>query len=162
MVINANEVFIDHNIPVEQQIAFLRGSAIGSRLDTYMVLKERLGEEGIALFKDILRKGYQGIVEMTKDLDFQTIANFAGYGDHMMGLNSEIDYIKENVFQYTLTYCPYLEKCRERRLDMEFCHIFEDVYLEVINKNIGELTEPERMCDGNSTCTFKMRNTLGK
>ena len=162
MVTTAKEIFIDHDIPEEQQISFLRHSAIGARLDTYMVLKERLGEEGIALFKDILRQGYQGIVEMTKDLDFPTIAHFAGYGDHMMGLNSETDYIEEDVFQYSITQCPYLEKSRERGLDMEFCHIFEEVYLDEINKHIGEFTEPERMCDGNSKCTFKMRNTLGK
>ena len=60
MVTTAKEIFIDHDIPEEQQISFLRNSAIGARLDTYMVLKERLGEEGIALFKDILRQGYQG------------------------------------------------------------------------------------------------------
>ena len=64
------EIFIDPDIPVEQQIAFLRQHAISFKLDVFEVLKEKLGSEGIEIFKEILRRGYKRVIEMTKGLDF--------------------------------------------------------------------------------------------
>jgi len=162
MLPDEHDMFIDTDIPLEQQITFLRRHAVGARIDTYVVLKERLGDQGVELFREILRRGYAAIAAMAQSLDFQTIAAFAGYSDHMMGLPSKVDYIKEDAFQYSITRCPYLDACRERGLDASFCHVFEEVYISVVNKSIGELTEPERLCDGDGRCVFTVRNTLCK
>ena len=86
------------------------------------------------------------------------LVDLTGFSDRMFGLQTEMDYKKPDEFQYSITYCPYLEESKQRGLNMEFCQIFEDVYIEEINKNVGEFTEPARMCDGNSKCTFKMKN----
>lgn len=162
MIEDGKEIFIDPDIPVEQQISFLRKNVIGAKIDTYLVLKEKLGAAGIELFKEILRAGYAKIAEITKDLDFQTIASFAGYSDHILGLKSAKDYMREDEFQYSISYCPYLEESRHRGLDSEFCHIFESIYNDMTNKSIGEITEPARMCDGDSMCIFRVKNTLAK
>ena len=99
---------------------------------------------------------------MTNEIDFQMLANLSGFSDRIIGLQTEMDYIKSDEFQYSITYCPYLEECKQRGLDMKFCHIFEGVFTEEISKNIGELTEPARMCLGDSKCTIRLRNTRGK
>ena len=90
------------------------------------------------------------------------LASLAGFSDRMFGLQTEMDYNKPDEFQYSISYCPYLEESKRRGLDMEFCHIFEDVYIEEISKNVGEFIEPARMCNGDSKCTFRMRNTFGR
>ena len=162
MSTNDKDMYIDPDYPAEQQIAFLRQHAISSKFDVFEVLKKKLGSEGLELFKDILRQGYTRVVDMTKGLDFQMLAQLAGYSDRMLGLHTEMDYIKQNEFQYSITNCPYLEESKQRGLDMEFCHIFEEVFMEEISRNLGEFTEPARMCDGDSKCIFRMKNTFKK
>jgi hypothetical protein len=162
-MISADEkdIYIDPDIPAEQQITFLRQHAITSKIDAFEVLKDG-GEEGVEVFKNILRKGYKRITEMTEGLDFQMLASLAGFSDKMMGLQTEMDYSNSDEFQYSISYCPYLEECKRRGLDMEFCHVFENVYMEEISKKLGEFTEPSRMCDGDKKCTFRMKNTFGR
>ena len=162
MIAIEKDLYIDLDIPAEQQIAFLRQHAVSSRIDDFVVLKEKLGSRGTEIFKDILRQSYKCVIEMTKGLDFQTLSSLAGFSDRMFGLQTKMDYNKPDEFQYSITSCPYLDESKSRGMDMEFCHIFENVYMEEITKNIGEFTEPDRMCNGDSKCSFRMRNTFGR
>ena len=59
-------IYIDTDIPMEQQIAFLRQSTITFQFNTFEVLKEKLGSEGIEIFKDIVRKGTSEGIEQVK------------------------------------------------------------------------------------------------
>ena len=155
------DIYIDPDIPMEQQIAFLRQSALNFQFNTFEVLKEKLGEEGVEIFKAIMRKGTSDGINKIKSKTFEEISKIAGIPDKIMGLHVEQDYAKPNEFQYSITYCPYLEESKRRGVGMDFCNIIEDIQIEEINKNLGEITEPSRMCWGDSKCTIRMRNTLG-
>jgi len=155
-------IYIDSTIPLEQQIAFLRRSALAFQCNTYAVLKEKLGDKGIEIFKVIVRKGTQEGVEGIKGKSFEEITKIVGIPDKMLGLQIEQDYGTPNEFQYSITCCPYYEESKKRGMDREFCTIIEDVQIEEVSKHLGEMTESARMCRGDSKCTIKMRNTLGK
>ena len=148
------------DMPAEQQLAFLRQHIVNFKLDVFEELEESLGGQGTEIFKKILQRGCKRVNDMTKGIDFQTMAGFAGMSDRMFGLVTELDYIKPDEFQYSVTYCPFLEESKTRGLDNEFCHALEEVTTEAVTRELGEFTEPARMCDGDSKCTFRMRNTL--
>jgi len=155
-------IYIDPDVPMEQQIAFLRQSALSFQFNTFEVLKEKLGNEGIEIFKDIIRKGTSEGVKQIKDKTFEDIKKVAGVGDKILGLHLKQDYVKDDELQYSITYCPYLEESKRRGMDMDFCNIIEDIQIEELSKNLAELTEPSRMCRGDNKCTIKMKNTLGR
>lgn len=148
------------DFPLEQQVAFLRQNNINFRFDTFEVLKSILGDKGIEIFKTILKRGYKRAIEMSEGQDFQTITAFMPITDRILGLEEEVDYSKSDEVQYSVTYCPYLEECKRREIDAEFCEILESIGIEEISKSIGEFTEPKRMCKGDTKCIFKIRNTL--
>ena len=159
---NQKNIYIDPDIPMEQQITFLRQSTLTFQFNTFQILKERLGNEGIEIFKAILREGTkQGIVKI-KDKTFEDIKKVAGVGDKILGLHLKQDYVKDNELQYSITYCPYLEESKRRGMDMDFCNIIEDIQIEELGKKLAKLTEPSRMCRGDNKCTIRMKNTLGK
>ena len=151
-----------HDIPAEQQVAFLQQHIVNFKLDVFEELKESLGSKGMDIFKKILERGNKRVNDMAKGLSFQTMSSFAGMSDRMFGLITEMDYVKPDEFQYSVTYCPFLEESKTRGLDNEFCHALEEVTTEAVTRELGEFTEPRRMCDGDSKCTFRMRNTLGR
>ncbi|OGL48799.1 MAG: hypothetical protein A3C43_04455 [Candidatus Schekmanbacteria bacterium RIFCSPHIGHO2_02_FULL_38_11] len=157
---NEKNIYIDPDIPAEQQIAFLRRSAINFKFNTFEVLKEKFGTEGIEIFKTILRKNYRQAIDKHKGKNFEEIKKLAGLPDKIFGLQLKHDYTKPDEFQYTITYCPYLEESKRRGLGMDFCDIMEEVEIEEVSKNLGEITEPTRMCKGDSKCIIRMRNTL--
>ncbi|MBW1825290.1 MAG: hypothetical protein JRI87_12200 [Deltaproteobacteria bacterium] len=143
-------IYIDPDVPMEQQIAFLRQSALSFQFNTFEVLKEKLGNEGIEIFKDIIRKGTSEGVEQIKEKSFEEISKVAGIPDRILGLHVTKDYIRPDEFQYSITYCPYLEESKRRGMDMNFCNIIEDIQIEELNKNLAEVTEPIRMCRGDN------------
>jgi hypothetical protein len=157
-----NASYLDHDVPSEQQIAFLRQSSISFQLNAFQMLKEKLGDEGIEIFKDILRQGYKQTLDKAKEKSFAEIRKMAGSAEKILGFLLEIDYTTPDEFQFSITYCPYLEESKRRGMDMGFCNVFEEVEIEEISKNLAELTEPERMCRGDSKCRIKMRNTFGR
>ncbi len=152
----------DSEMPLAQQVDFLRHSLVNFQVSTFSILKEKLGENGIDIFKSILRPMYKQGVEMVKGLGFQETAQFIGYSDRVMGFQMEMDYLKPDVFQYSITYCPFLEECKRRGIDIEFCNVLEEVGLDESSKTLGKVEEPTRMCWGDDKCTFKMSNTLGR
>ena len=156
------KIYIDSTIPLEQQIIFLRRSFINFQFNVFQILKEKLGDKGTEIFKAIVRKGTQQGVEGIKGKSFEEITKIAGIPDRILGLQVEHDYTKPDEFQYSITYCPYLEESKRRGMDREFCTIIEDVQIEEVSKHLGKMTDPARMCRGDSKCTIKMRNTLGK
>ena len=79
----------------------------------------------------------------------------------ILGLHVKQDQTGPDDLQYSITYCPYLEESKRRGMDMDFCNIMEEVQIEEINKDLAEITEPERMCRGDSKCIVKMKNTFG-
>jgi hypothetical protein len=159
---NTNEkgTYIDPNIPVEQQIAFLRQSAITFQFNTFEVLKEKLGGKGIEIFKTILREGTRQGIDKIKGKGFEEITKVAGIPDKILGLHVKQDYTKPDEFQYSITYCPYLEESKRRGIGMDFCNIIEDIQIEEISKNLAEATEPNRMCWGDNKCTIRMKKPL--
>ena len=159
---NTQNIYIDPNIPVEQQIAFLRQSALAFQFNAFQVLKEKLGNQGVEIFKDILRKGTSEGIEQIKEKSFDEISKVAGIPDKILGLQVNHDYSRPGEFQYSITYCPYLEESKRRGMDMDFCNIIEDIQIEELNKNLAEVTEPSRMCQGDSQCIIKMKNTMGR
>jgi hypothetical protein len=162
-MINANkEIYIDALIPVEQQIAFLRLAAINFKFNAYQVLKSKFGNEGIEIFKTIWKLIVRQGMKTLKDKNFEEIKKLAGIQDRIFGFNVEQDYTKVDEFQYSITYCPYLEASKLMETDMDFCNTIEDVEIEEVSKNLGEMTEPTRMCHGDSRCTIRIRNTLGR
>ena len=159
---NQKNIYIDPDIPMEQQIAFLRQSAFTFQFNTFQILKEKLGDEGVEIFKAILREGTRQGIDKIKDKSFEDIKKVAGVADRILGLHLKQDYVKDNELQYSITYCPYLEESKRRGMDMDFCNIIEDIQIEELGKNLAELTEPSRMCRGDSKCIIKMKNTLGR
>ena len=154
-------IYIDPTIPLEQQIAFLRQSSLNFQFDVFEILREKFGNDGIEIFKTILRKGIRKGIDKYKGKNFEEIKKIAGLPDRIFGFQTEIDYTKPDEFQYSIIYCPYLEECKRRGLGMDFCNIVEEVEIEELSKSLGEMTEPTRMCHGDSKCTIKMRNTIG-
>ena len=159
---NEKNIYIDPDIPAEQQIAFLRRSVINFQFNTFEVLREKFGNEGVEIFKTILRKGFRDAIDKYKGKSFEEIKKVGGYVDRILGFQIKHDYTKPDEFQYFITYCPHLEESKRRGMDMELCNIFEDVEMEEVNKSLGMITEPTRMCQGDSKCTIRMRNTLGR
>jgi hypothetical protein len=106
-----------------------------------------------------VRKGTQQGVEGIKGKSFEEITKIAGIPDRILGLQVEHDYTKPDEFQYSITYCPYLEESKRRGMDREFCTIIENVQIEEVSKHLGKMTDPARMCRGDSKCIIKMRNT---
>jgi len=153
------KIYIDSTIPLEQQIIFLRRSFINFQFNVFQILKEKLGDKGIEIFKAIVRKGTQQGVEGIKGKSFEEITKIAGIPDRILGLQVEQDYSTSDEFQYSITYCPYHEESKRRGMDREFCTIIEDVQIEEVSKHLGEMTDSVRMCRGDSKCTIKMRNT---
>ena len=162
MITKDKAINADSVMPMEQQIGFLSQSLISFQVDTFEILREKLAGKGIEIFKTILRQTYKQAFTKVEGLDFQQLAKFMGISDGVMGFQMEMDYLKPDEFQYSITYCPYLEECKRKGLGMDFCNVLEEVGTEEINKNIGEATQPERMCNGDNKCTFRMRNTLGR
>lgn len=162
MSANKQDIFIDPEIPLEQQIAFLRRSAVNFQFNVFEVLKKKLGSEGVEIFKAIMRKGTREGIEQFKGKSFEEVKKVAGMPDRILGLNIEQDFSKPDELEYSITNCPYLEESRRRGLDSEFCEIMEAVQMEEVSKNLAELTEPKRMCRGDSSCVIRMRNTLGR
>lgn len=160
MIPTEKKMYIDPEIPMEQQIAFLRQSAIAFQINTFETLKEKLGNEGIEIFKAILRKGTSEGIDKIKEKSFKEIAKVAGVPDRILGLQVKQDYTRHDEFQYSITYCPYLEESKRRGIVEDFCNILEDVQIEEVCKNLGEMIEPTRMCWGDKKCTIRMRNTL--
>ena len=156
------KIYVDSNTPMEQQIAFLRQSSITFQFNTFEVLKEKLGSEGIEIFKTILRKGYGQIIEKAKEKSFEDIVKVVGITERFFGFQTEQDYLKPDELQYSITYCPYLEECKRRDIGVDFCNIIEEVETEEVSKSLGEITEPTRMCWGDSKCTIKLKNTFGR
>jgi hypothetical protein len=154
------ETPIDSLIPVEQQIAFLRQAAINFKFTTYQALKGKFGDEGVEIFKSIWRQIVRQGLDKLKDKNFEEIKKLAGLQDRIFGFCVEPDYMNADEFQYSITYCPYLEACKQTGSDAEFCNIIEDVEMEEVSKRLGEMTEPTRMCHGDSKCTIRIRNTL--
>jgi hypothetical protein len=130
------------------------------QFNTFEVLKEKLGSEGIEIFKDIVRKGTSEGIEQIKEKSFEEISQVAGIPDRILGLHVKKDYTRPEEFQYSITYCPYLEESRRREMDMDLCNIIEDIQIEELNKSLAEVTEPIRMCWGDSKCTIKMKKPL--
>ena len=159
---NQKNIYIDPDIPMEQQIAFLRQSALTFQFNSFQILKEKLGDEGVEIFKAILREGTRQGIDKIKDKSFEDIKKVAGVADRILGLHLKQDYVKDDELQYSITYCPYLEESKRRGMDMDCCNIIEDIQIEELGKNLAELTEPSRMCRGDSKCIIKMKNTLGR
>ena len=159
MNIQEGKIYIDSTIPLEQQIIFLRRSFINFQFNVFQILKEKLGDKGIEIFKAIVRKGTREGVEGIKGKSFEEITKIAGIPDRILGLQVEHDYTKPDEFQYSITYCPYHEESKRRGMGREFCTIIEDVQIEEVSKHLGKMTDTARMCRGDSKCTIKMRNT---
>jgi hypothetical protein len=162
MITNEKNTNPDYEMPLAQQVDFLRQSLVNFQVSTFEILKEKLGDNGIEIFKTILRPMYTQGVEMVKDLGFQETAHFIGFSDRVMGFQMGMDYLKPDEFQYSITYCPFLEECKRRGIDMEFCNVLEEVGLDESSKTLGKVEELTRMCWGDNKCTFKMSNTLGR
>ena len=154
--------FCNADIPLEQQVVFLRQRALTMQFDMYEILDERFGSAGREAFKALMMRSYRRAAEMLAGLDFQTIAGLLPVSDNMLGITSATDYRNADEARYSISYCPYLEECKKRGLDMQFCEIMEEAGIQEVSRTIGEFTEPRRMCRGDSTCTFIMRNTLGR
>jgi len=159
MSVNKTKIYIDPDIPVEQQIAFLRKSIFNFQCNVFEVLKEKLGNEGLEIFRTILRKRAREGLDKNKDMNFEDIKKFAGVPERILGYQSKQDYNKPDEFQFSVFYCPLLEESKRRGIGKEICEISEEVEMEEVSKRHGELTEPTRMCQGNSKCTIRMRNT---
>jgi hypothetical protein len=162
MTTHDKNISTNPDMPAQQQLAFLRQHIVNFKLDVFEELEESLGGHGTEIFKKILGRGCKRVNHMTQGIDFQTMAGFAGMSDRMFGLITELDYIKPDEFQYSITYCPFLEESKARGLDNAFCHALEEVTTEAVTRELGEFTEPARMCDGDGKCTFRMRNTLAR
>ena len=159
---NTKEIYVDPLIPVEQQIAFLRQAAINFKFTAYQALKDKFGNEGIDIFKSIWRQIVQQGLKTIKEKNFEEIKKLAGLQDRIFGFHIEQDYLKTDEFQYSITHCPYLETSNMMGINMDLCNLIEEVEMEEVSKNLGEMTEPNRMCNGDSKCTIRVRNTLGR
>ena len=159
---NTKEIYVDPLIPVEQQIAFLRQAAINFKLTAYQALKDKFRNEGIDIFKSIWRQIVQQGLKTIKEKNFEEIKKLAGLQDRIFGFHIEQDYLKTDEFQYSITHCPYLETSNMMGINMDLCNLIEEVEMEEVSKNLGEMTEPNRMCHGDSKCTIRVRNTLGR
>jgi len=74
---NQKNIYIDPDIPIEQQIAFLRQSTLTFQFNTFQILKEKLGNEGVEIFKTILREGTRQGIDKIKDKSFEDIKKVA-------------------------------------------------------------------------------------
>jgi hypothetical protein len=154
--------YIDPDIPMERQIAFLRQSLVHFQLNVFEFLKERFGSEGVEIFKGIIKEGTRQGISRLKGKSFDEIKKLALMPDRILGLRIKQDYSEPDELHYSITECPYLEESRRRGLDMEFCNVIEDVQIEEVSKGLVELTESTRMCRGDSQCTMWMRNPIGR
>lgn len=155
-------IYIDHTIPLKQQIVFLRQSSLNFQFNVLEVLKEKFGSEGIEIFKTIWRQTVRRGLDKIKDKSFEEIKKMAGRQDRIFGFHLEQTSTKPDELQYFITYCPYLEESKRRGIGIDLCNIIEEVEMEEVNKSLGEMSEPTRMCHGDSKCTIRLMNTLGK
>ena len=117
---NEKNIYIDTHIPLEQQIAFLRQSVINLKINTFEVLKDKLGSEGIEIFKTIVRNGIRQAIEKHKGKNFEDIKKLAGVTDRIFGYQTKHDYTKPDELQYLITYYPYLEEANKGGLVWTF------------------------------------------
>jgi len=162
MKANDAQIFIDPAIPMEQQIAFLRQGSLNFQFAVLEVLKEKFGDEGVAIFKSMWRQVVSQGLDRITDKSFEEIKKFAGRQDRMFGFQIEQVSTKPDELQYFITCCPYLEESKRRGTGIDLCNIIEEVEMEEVGKRLGEMTEPTRMCRGDSKCTVRIRNTLGR
>ena len=139
MSTNEKKIFVHPDMPLEQQIAFLRQTLLSFQFNTYESLKEKLGNKGIEIFKAILRKGYRQSIDKYKEKSFAEIKKVAEI-ERVFGFVTKQDYDKPDELQYSITYCPFLEESKRRGLDMEFCNIMEEVESEEVSRNLAEVT----------------------
>jgi hypothetical protein len=114
------------------------------------------------MFRAIVRQGTRQGIEKLQDKSFEGVKKVATIPDRILGLRIQQDHSTPDEFQYSITYCPYLQESKRRGLDQEFCNVTEEVQIEEVSKNLAEMTEPTRMCHGDSRCTIRLRNTLGR
>ena len=162
MNMDAKSIYIDRDIPLERQIVSLRQSSVDFQFNAFEVLEEKFGNEGIEIFKAILRRGFRKAIDKYKDKSFEDIKKVAGIPERVLGFQTELDYVKDDEVQYSITLCPFLEESKLRGMDMNFCNIFEEVETEEVSQYLGEISEPSRMCQGDSKCTIRIKNTLGR
>ena len=108
------DVYIDQSIPLERQIVSLRQSSMDFQFNAFEVLEEKLGNEGIEIFKAILRRGFRKAIDKYKDKNFDDIKKIAGIPERVLGFQTELDYIKDDEVQYSITLCPFLEESKHR------------------------------------------------
>jgi predicted ArsR family transcriptional regulator len=152
------DVFVDKDIPVEQQIAFLRKGVIDRELVTYKVLKENLGEKGEDLYNTIKEAFMQ---QMVKDLgmkiEFEQMKQQAGQADKMLGYQLKRDYVKADEFQISMLNCPYFEASKQHGLEKEICRLVCDWEVEQAGKMGLDMAVLSKIGEGAETCTFRLR-----
>ena len=159
---SAQQIYVDPAVPVEQQIAFLRQSFINFQCNVFEFLREKFGSDGVEMFRAIIRQGTRQGIEKLQDKSFEGVKKVATIPDRILGLKIQPEISSPDEFQYSITFCPYLEESKRRGLDMEFCNVTEEVQIEEVSRSLAEMTEPARMCRGDSKCIIRLRNTLGK
>lgn len=159
---NDAKIYIDPAIPMEQQIVFLRQGSLNFQCTVLEVLKEKFGNDGVDIFKTMWRQIVKQGLNRIKDKSFEEIKKFVGRQDRIYGFQQEQASTKPDEFQYFVTCCPYFEESKRRPISSELCNIIEEVEMEEVGRHLGEMTEPTRMCRGDSKCTVRIRNTLGR
>jgi hypothetical protein len=86
----------------------------------------------------------------------------AGSQDRIFGFRIERVDSGPDELQYVVSFCPYLEECKKREMNLDICAIIEGIEMEQVSKSLGELTQPGQMCKGDNMCRIKLRNTLGR
>jgi hypothetical protein len=157
-----NNIYIDPEIPLEQQIAFLRQSYFNFKFNVFQVLRDALGDEGTEIFKAIWNKTVSEGIRKIGDKSFAEIKKMAGSQDRIFGFRIERVDSGPDELQYVVSFCPYLEECKKRGMNLDICAIIEGIEMEQVSKSLGELTQPEQMCKGDTVCRIKLRNTLGR
>jgi len=154
------EIFIDREIPIEEQINFLRNCILERDLTVYTVLKDHLGEEGKKLYHSIkvnlMNKALEKIGQ--EEIDFERVKQMAGIGDRILGYRLEKDYERDNEIQLSFKNCPYFEKAKEYGLEKEICDLiceFESQQLK--ERGIGQMDIISRIAQGADKCIFRLR-----
>jgi hypothetical protein len=156
------QIYVDPAVPAERQIAFLRQSFINFQCNVFEFLREKFGSDGVEMFRAIIRQGTRQGIEKLQDKSFEGVKKVATIPDRILGLKIQPEISRPDEFQYSITSCPYLEESKRRGMDMECCNVTEEVQMEEVSKSLAEMTEPARMCRGDSRCTVRLRNTFGK
>ncbi len=152
------DIYIDRDIPVENQIEFLRKGLIDRELVAYKVLKEKLGEKGEDLyfaFKEELMQ--QTVKDLGIKLEFEDIKRQAGEPDKMIGYRIDKDYGTSEEFQVIMLNCPYFERAKEYGLEKETCKLVCDWEAKQAKKMGLEMTILSKIAEGAEKCTLKLR-----